>query len=639
MSDSVEFVPRGVGIWRYMDVARFLALIDEKRLYFARLHELSDPWEGVWRPAACKDGMVSLPSRAVVRLAILAFLLRGAFYCVEQPIWEGFDEWAHFGYIQRIAHSGRLPSRAEPVSAQLRRAVEVAPASEVAAPSAGSLTYDAYWRLPPAERINREVELRGLRFSYKSAAGGGRVLMQYEAQQPPLYYLLLAVPLLAMNDASVPAQVLALRLVSLMLSAAGVLLCYSLASKIPACRRAAIPVLLLLASWPGLVVDVSRIGNDGLAMALGSATILCLFRIARRGSGMRDWVLAGAVLGAGLLTKSYMLALLPLLPLVALAQALGRKPKPRAAWGCALALALVGLVAGWWYVGAWQVTGTFSGEQIDAAAVRFGLAGKLAAIRTIDWARVLDSVATTHIWTGGWSFLGVRSWMYRVFESLAVAAGVGLALLAGRISRRAWRRGALGDGELRLCIAACAYLFFSLGIAYFAIVVFLTHGISTALGWYLDGIAGAEAALFACGITGLLGIRRGVGCVAGTALLAAALDIYTVQFVSAPYYAGLTAHLPSGLLGAFHFGSLRGVGLQGVFARLAIDKPAGVGPPVIAAVWAGYLCATAGLMVYSGAIFKNAFFPRRRARHGGGRWQAKAPAPPSQPSPNFGFRG
>ena len=36
-----------------MDVGRFLTLIYEKKLYFARLKELGDPWEGVWtRPAS-----------------------------------------------------------------------------------------------------------------------------------------------------------------------------------------------------------------------------------------------------------------------------------------------------------------------------------------------------------------------------------------------------------------------------------------------------------------------------------------------------------------------------------------------------------------------------------------------------------
>jgi hypothetical protein len=31
-----------------MDLGRFLALIDAKELYFSRLHELDDPWEGAW---------------------------------------------------------------------------------------------------------------------------------------------------------------------------------------------------------------------------------------------------------------------------------------------------------------------------------------------------------------------------------------------------------------------------------------------------------------------------------------------------------------------------------------------------------------------------------------------------------------
>jgi hypothetical protein len=351
--------------------------------------------------------MRRLPIHVIGKLAVLAFLLRGAFYCVEQPIWEGFDEWAHFGYIQHVAQYGRLPSRVDPISGQLRRSLEIAPLS-AAALLPGSLTYDEYWRLLPGQRIDRERELRGLRPTYRGADASGGTLTQYEAQQPPLYYLLLAIPYLIVSGASLPAQVLALRIVSLFIAAAGLVLCYRIAAEMPACRRAAPPILLLLASWPGLVVSVSRIGNDGLALALGSVVILRLFRIVRRGSGMRDWALVGAALAAALLTKSYLLTLVPLLPLMALIQALRRKSSWQAVYGCLLALALTGLAAGWWYIGAWQTTGTLSGEQVDAAA-RFDLAGKFAAIWNVRWLRVLDSVATTHVWTGGWSFLGVRS--------------------------------------------------------------------------------------------------------------------------------------------------------------------------------------------------------------------------------------
>ena len=90
-----------------------------------------------------------LPFKLARNLTILAFLVRGAFYCAEQPMWEGFDEWAHFGYIQHLAQFGRAPSRSEPVSDELCRSVELAPISAAAAESsAGSLTHDAFWKLP-----------------------------------------------------------------------------------------------------------------------------------------------------------------------------------------------------------------------------------------------------------------------------------------------------------------------------------------------------------------------------------------------------------------------------------------------------------------------------------------------------------
>ena len=551
-----------------------------------------------------------LSYKSARNLTIVAFFLRGAFYCAEQPMWEGFDEWAHFGYIQHLAQSGRAPSRSEQVSDELRRSVELVPISAAATESsAGSLTHDAFWQLPLEERLSRERELRELRPSYKSEPLANNVLRQYEAQQPPLYYSFLALVYRAVKDYSLPTRVFILRFVTLFIGALGILLGWEIAREVPSSRRAAIPVLLLLALSPGLLVDLTRIANDGLALTLGSAFLLCLFRIFHGASRLRAWMLAGAALGAAVLTKSYMLALVPLLPLAALIElSRGRLRLPQAAGRILLAFAFAASIAGWWYAGVWRATGTVSGEQIDIAAAGFGLSGKLAAVGSIHWLRVLDSAATTHIWTSGWSFLVVRSWMYRVFECAAVAAGVGLIALTVQISRKVYRRG-LGVGDACLSLIALAYLFFCSGVAYFAIVVYLTRGISTALGWYLDGVAGIEAVLFASGFTGLFGTRRAAGCVAAIAVLAGILDLYTVHFVSAPYYAGLTAHVPSGFLATFHPASLRGIGLSGVFARLSMNKPVGLGPYALMALWIGYLCATAALAAYAGVLVKNTLSP------------------------------
>jgi len=38
----------------------------------------------------------------------LCFLARAFFYCAALPLWEGFDEWSHFGVVERMAFRGEL---------------------------------------------------------------------------------------------------------------------------------------------------------------------------------------------------------------------------------------------------------------------------------------------------------------------------------------------------------------------------------------------------------------------------------------------------------------------------------------------------------------------------------------------------
>ncbi|HXR77349.1 MAG TPA: hypothetical protein VN737_15325 [Bryobacteraceae bacterium] len=267
--------------------------------------------------------------------------------------------------------------------------------------------------------------------------------------------------------------------------------------------------------------------------------------------------------------------------------------------GAFTAFLIASSTAGWWYWRSWAATGTLSGEQIDAAAKQFGFSGKLHAITSVQWLRVLDSAAMSHIWTGGWSFLVVRSWMYRVFELLAVAAAIGLAILAARMLVKMARRRTVGDTSARLAVVASAYLLACLGLAYYALVVFLVKGVSLALGWYLYSVIAAEIVLLASGFAGLLGLRRAASYLAAITLIALAFDLYTVHFVLTPYYTGLIHHGPSGSLMAFHVTDLRGIGFPEIGARLTINESSIVSPAALTLVWIGYLCATAGLLAYS----------------------------------------
>lgn len=508
----------------------------------------------------------------VVAVAWSALLVRGTFYAVEQPLWEGFDEWAHFARIEQ----GSFPHAQDPVPGDVESSLELAPLSAAATEGRlGRTAHDQYWRLLPQERARRESQLRGLRPGAPASPAAPR---QYEAQQPPLYYWMAAPVYAPLRNLPLPGRVLALRLFGVALASLAIPLAYAMARRAVPSRRLALLVPVLLACLPGFYIDVCRVGNDGAALVAGAAVSLCALRASGRTAGWREWLLLGLALGAALLTKTYALTLLPLPWLAAM--------RPPRRWKQAAAsLAIAAVAAGWWYVRLWAATGTLAGEQIEVAAAHFGTAARLRTVFAVDWLAVLDAAAFSHIWVGGWSFLVVRSWMYRVCEAAALLAVIGLAVLAVRTLRRP---------RASFLIVAAAWTGMCAALGWHAVSIYLAGAGSTANGWYLYGAAAAEMVLAALGMAALFGPRGGARAVAAICLLALALDLYTVHFLLVPYYTGTIAHRAAGSLESFRPALLAGAGgVAELLRRIAPGRPAGIGPGAIAALWAAYMAATA----------------------------------------------
>src|ERR1051326_5094905 len=93
-------------------------------------------------------------------LVWIAFVVRGLFYCVQQPMWEGYDEWAHFAYIQHLAEYGRLPARTDTVSKEIRASLSLMPSAYgLNGFNLPLITHEDYWRLQPQERLVRSRAL------------------------------------------------------------------------------------------------------------------------------------------------------------------------------------------------------------------------------------------------------------------------------------------------------------------------------------------------------------------------------------------------------------------------------------------------------------------------------------------------
>ncbi|MCC7176425.1 MAG: hypothetical protein IT159_14630 [Bryobacterales bacterium] len=507
--------------------------------------------------------MLSGPRRLVL-LVWLCFLARGAFHAVLLPLWEGFDEWAHFAYAQQLAEGGGLPVLGRtPVSREVAESLSLTPLPFGHHPiDVPRLTYDAYWKLaqPAREDMRRRLDHLPRGWARQPAAAGP---LNHEAQQPPLYYLLMAPVQWAAGEAPLPARVLLMRLATLLATSLVIPLAFAAGRRVLPGEGPAAALAALIAAMPGFTMTACRVGNDGVAAVIFAA-LLCLMLRERPPAFS-----CGVLLGAGLLTKAYFLTAIP-----AMAAVYAWKRRWR---GAAAAFLTAGLLSGWWYWRNRTLTGSWSGLQ-QVAGSDLPVWRVLGHIPQVDWARFFDIAFLSHIWIGNWSFLQLRGWMYRVFALIVLTAAAGLLLRFRR--ERASRTG--------VWTLASFYGFFWLGLCYHELT-FSVLGLSSAAGWYLYAVVVAETLLAALGLTALSapGVRQWV-LPAGAALFAL-LDLYATHFLLLPYYTGLIAHRADGALAAFRLSQFGGGGFALVLHRL-MAPPAAAG-----ALWIGFVMATLAL--------------------------------------------
>jgi hypothetical protein len=500
-------------------------------------------------------------------LVWICFVVKGMFFAWIFPVWEGFDEPAHFSTVQQWALEGEAPDRQ---FTKLTREVEQSllllplPASLQKELPAGT-THDAYWRLPEEERGRRQQRLREVasqRGGEEPGAGAGR---NYESQQPPLYYLLMAPWYWWSCSWGLVEKVWWLRLVSLLLASLAIPLGYWWLRSFWGEGRLAIGSLALLVAMPGPMMSWIRVSNESLTIVLATALLVLL--------GRRSAVGAGVVLAAGLLTKAYFLAL-------ALAVGLLLGPSWRRSWP---ALAIPLGAAGGLYWANYAATGSLTGEQNYAGAT--GLAGweLVRTMRAVDWRNAIDSAFQTHLWVGNWSFLLVRSWMYHVMGVIYVLAGGGLVRLV-------YQRGGLPPRWLlgtALLFGGC----FLVGMFHHVLVIYAVHGQSATTGWYINCLAVAEAALLARGLVAWGVPVRSV--FVGLTVMLAALELFGTHFYLIPFYAGFTEHRDSGFVAALDYRLLANGGWRVLGERLLVNRPEWVSLPLLAGTWAAYLVAVA----------------------------------------------
>jgi hypothetical protein len=478
-----------------------------------------------------------LPSalrRSTILAGVLWFcvLAKLIFYSSFVPLWEGYDEFAHFAFVEYLFNNHSLPDlRHAVVPPDIAASLQAGPVPSTISNWTGSVSYDDF------------------RQGHRPAARPPADQRLYEAQQPPLAYLLYAIPYAAFHSAALPTRVWIVRITGSLIVSLVVPVGFLLARRVFGDTAHALGAIAIVASMPELMMTADHGGNEPLAILLGTA---CVFALVSRRA-----LLLGCLVGLGLLTKAYFLTLIPVVAVVFFRQ----KRQMLIAFATAV------VIASWWYMRAIFITGSLTGTQFSGVTTR--------SLTGINWPGVADFALISHIWLGGWSFLVVRTWMYRAVELIMLAAAIGIVI---QLARR----------RLSEPVAICAgtLLSFIAGMAYFAYATWRATGDAAVFGYYAYALVVPEAICLVAGLT-----TRFV--VPAVVTLFAAIELYGTVFFLMPYYAGITAHTARGSVPAGRISQILSAEL---FRNLAVNKPDFLSSGVLIALWIIFLAALAAIV-------------------------------------------
>lgn len=231
--------------------------------------------------------------------ALLAFsLMTGLAQVFLLPPWEGFDEPAHFSYIQQLTETHRWPKHGDGLAADFEGYAKLAPMPYGLA--FGHVNYYGFFGGSPVaiEAVRKAIHSPGENpRGWRSCA-----IPNWEAQHPPLYYLLLAPFYLLARGWSLLHQLMFLRAVSY--SVAWLALCMVAIAGVDFEPAGSLAPALWPYLFPMWFPEMARLGNDSLVAFLAAAAWLASRRVLARKDRLPDYAALGSLCGLGLLTKA-----------------------------------------------------------------------------------------------------------------------------------------------------------------------------------------------------------------------------------------------------------------------------------------------------------------------------------------------
>ncbi len=485
---------------------------------------------------------------------VLLYVAKALIFVFVFPPFSGHDEVAHYSYIRTVVDEHRVPTllqdpaivaqnqthRADAVNRYDNPYVDLLP---------GELyrfcRYTLQWWCDPEDLAHRGGPIFATNFgrdssgNYVNQAEG----VQYAANHPPLYYLLMA-PIYWLSEqagASVETQLYLLRLAAIPLGLVVILLAYLTTRLIfPRDSFMLITVPALVALQTQVSYEATMVNNDILAIAIYSWILYLVVRAIRDRFPARTALLIGFALGLGIIAKSTSItavaiigvALLTLLSFRDVRQFRGTLPS-FIRTGLIIAAPAVVLAAPW-YVHMYRTYGNLTAlPQVLELQSRWNHPeGTFFELLT---STSFLKLRFSELWGEfGWKVLPLDPTLMQIIAVPTVVAAGGFLLF----SFRSLYRSAPGDRVGRLArwqFWALAIMLIACAVGYLATVQFGTQFALTQARYFFP-VINALAILLMLGLRSLVPVRWHPA--ASTVLITGlvVLNVFVVTAYVIPYY-------------------------------------------------------------------------------------------------------